>query len=61
MVGYFVDLTIVALLIIGITALNGVMTNGIGIKVFGGKNKNKFVDESKKVQTGWKLVGGEKK
>lgn len=55
------DLTIVAVLIIGITALMGVLLNGIGTKVFGGKNKSEFVDKSEKIQTGWKSVGGFKK
>jgi hypothetical protein len=58
---YIMDLTIVALLIIGITALMGVITNGIGENVFGGKRRSEFVDESAKYQTGWKLVGGKKK
>ncbi|RBP92191.1 hypothetical protein DFO70_107121 [Cytobacillus firmus] len=61
MVGYITDLTLVALLIIGFTALLGVLTNGIGEKVFGGKNKSEFVDQSARVQTGWKSVGGKKK
>lgn len=60
MVGYIADLTIVALLIIGFTALLGVLTNGIGEKIFGGKNKSEFVDQSARVQTGWKSVGGQK-
>ncbi|KON89421.1 hypothetical protein AF332_23130 [Sporosarcina globispora] len=59
--GYITDLTIVALLIIGFTALLGVLTNGIGEKLFGGKNKSEFVDQSARVQTGWKSVGGMKK
>ncbi|WP_026582718.1 hypothetical protein [Bacillus sp. J33] len=61
MLGYITDLTIVALLIIGFTAFLGVLTNGIGEKVFGGKNKTQFVDQSARVQTGWKSVGGKKK
>lgn len=58
MAGYFIDLTIVAVLIIAITATMGVLTNGIGTKVFGGKDKNLFVDKSTRMQTGWKQVGG---
>jgi hypothetical protein len=58
---YIMDLTIVALLIVGITALMGVITNGFGEKVFGGKNRSEFVDEAAKYQTGWKTVGGNKK
>jgi hypothetical protein len=58
--GYIADLTMVALLIVGITALMGVITNGIGEKVFGGKRRSEFVDESAKYQSGWKTVGGKK-
>ncbi|AYA75129.1 MULTISPECIES: hypothetical protein [Robertmurraya] len=61
MVNYITDLTIVALLIIGITAVLGVVTNGIGEKLFGGKQKTEFVDQSAKFQTGWKQVGGKRK
>lgn len=58
---YITDLTLVALLIIGLTAFMGGITNGIGEKLFGGKNKSEFVDKSASVQTGWKYVGGGKK
>jgi tetrahydromethanopterin S-methyltransferase subunit B len=61
MVGYLTDLLIVTVLVVGITALMGVILNGIGEKVFGGKNKNEFVDQSARFQTGWKMVGGNRK
>lgn len=61
MLAYITDLTIVALLIVAITALMGVITNSIGEKVFGGKRRTEFVDESAKYQTGWKTVGGKQK
>lgn len=61
MAGYLADLTIVAVLIIGLTAFMGVMTNGLGKKLFGGKKINKFVDQSAKFQIGWKSVGGNKR
>lgn len=57
---YIIDLTIVAILIIGITAIMGVISNTIGEKVFGGKRRTEFVDESAKYRTGWKSVGGNK-
>ncbi|SFA78575.1 MULTISPECIES: hypothetical protein [unclassified Bacillus (in: firmicutes)] len=57
---YIMDLTIVAGLVIAITALMGVMTNGVGEKLFGGKNKSEFVDQCAKFTTGWKSVGGKK-
>ncbi|PLS02924.1 hypothetical protein [Neobacillus cucumis] len=57
---YITDLTMVAILIIGITAFMGVITNGIGEKIFGGKKRTQFTSESAKYQTGWKAVGGKK-
>jgi hypothetical protein len=58
--GYIFDLTVISLLIIGITAVNGVVANSIGEKIFGGKRKTEFVDKSNRMQTGWKSVGGKK-
>jgi hypothetical protein len=55
---YIADFTMVALLVIGMTAFMGSVTNGIGIKLFSRKQKDQFVDQSAKVQTGWKSVGG---
>lgn len=56
--GYIMDLTIVALLIVGITATIGVITNGVGTRFFSGNKRNEFVDQSTRLQTGWKNVGG---
>ena len=61
MMAYIADLTMVALLIIGITAFMGVISNGIGEKIFGGKRRTEFTDESAKYRTGWKAVGGNRK
>ncbi|MGM9927278.1 MAG: hypothetical protein ACI35P_04940 [Bacillus sp. (in: firmicutes)] len=58
MIPYFIDLVIVAALIISITALNGVLSNTIGEKLFGGKQRNIFKDATEKTQQGWKSVGG---
>jgi hypothetical protein len=55
------DFTIVALLIIGITAVMGVLTNGIGEKFFSGKKGSESFDKSASMQTGWKSVGGKNK
>lgn len=60
MAAYFVDFLIVALLIIGITATNGVLINGIGNKLFSRKKKSEFVNQSTRMQSGWKQVGGNK-
>ncbi|MDR4945926.1 hypothetical protein [Neobacillus cucumis] len=60
MTAYITDFVLVAVLIIGITAFMGVITNGIGEKIFGGKRRTQFTDESAKYRTGWKMVGGKK-
>ncbi|MFJ8530158.1 hypothetical protein [Bacillus sp. NPDC094106] len=58
MIAFFIDFAIVAILVIGITAFIGVITNSIGEKLFGGKEKMKFVNRSSDIQSGWKQVGG---
>jgi hypothetical protein len=60
MAEYIIDFSLVALLIIGITAVMGIVTNGIGNKL-SGKHRTEFVDQSAKVQIGWKQVGGGRK
>jgi hypothetical protein len=55
---YIVDFILVAGLVIGITAINGVLVNGFGEKFIGRKHKSEFVDQSARIQTGWKQVGG---
>lgn len=61
MFAYIADLAIVAILIVGLTALMGVISNGIGEKFFGGKKRSEFVVQSERFQTGWKTVGGKRK
>jgi hypothetical protein len=60
MVRYFTDFLIVSAFIVGLTALMGVIANGIGEHIFGGSKRKEHVNESKHIQTGWKLVGGKK-
>jgi hypothetical protein len=61
MAQYFIDLTLVGLLVIGITATMGVLVNGIGEKLFGGSGRMENVNQTAKTQTGWKLIGGKNK
>ncbi|PET60778.1 hypothetical protein CN514_14100 [Bacillus sp. AFS001701] len=61
MAAYITDLLIVALLVIGITALNGVFTNAIGEKIFGRGKKSQFVDMSDRMSANFKQVGGQGK
>jgi hypothetical protein len=58
---YIFDLAVVTVLVVGLTALMGVITNTIGEKVFGGRKRTEFVDQIDRFQEGWKLVGGNKK
>ena len=61
MFAFIRDFLIIAILIIGITALMGVIARGIAQTFFAGKNKGFFIDKSKSFQTGWNEVGGKKK
>ncbi|WP_374720363.1 hypothetical protein [Parageobacillus toebii] len=60
MTQYVMDYIIVFVLIVGITALMGVIANGIGEKIFGGSKRKEHVNETKRTQAGWNLVGGKK-
>lgn len=60
MIGYIVDFSVVAGLVIGITALNGVLLNAIGETFFGGKRRTEIADHSTDIQAGWNQVGGKK-
>ncbi|MFD1778209.1 MULTISPECIES: hypothetical protein [Fredinandcohnia] len=61
MASYIMDLGLIAILVIGITALMGVIANGVGEKVFGGKSGSDIVTRDLNVKAGWKNVGGRKK
>lgn len=61
MAQYLMDYMIVSGLIVGITALMGVIANGIGEKIFGGSRRKEHVNETKHTQAGWNLVGGKNK
>jgi len=59
MISFFIDFFLVSILIIGITAINGVFVNSVGKKLFGRNQKSKFIDQTSKTQHGWKQVGGQ--
>ncbi|GAA0325246.1 hypothetical protein GCM10008967_14830 [Bacillus carboniphilus] len=61
MAKFLLDFSIVSILVIGLTAVLGVLTNGLGEKLFGGRNRTKFVDQTSKTQVGWKHVGGDRR
>lgn len=59
MASYFLDVGIVAGLIIVLTAIVGVLVNGIGNLLFGGSKRSIHVDQSNKIQENWRQVGGD--
>jgi hypothetical protein len=58
---YITDLAVVTVLVVGITALMGTISAGIGEKIFGGRKRSEFVDQSDRFHEGWNMVGGNKK
>jgi hypothetical protein len=61
MAGYIIDLAIVTVLTVGLTAVMGSILNGLGESIFGGRKKTEFVDQADKVIAGWNSVGGKQK
>lgn len=61
MLEYMIDFTLVALLVIGLTATMGVLTNGIAERLSGGKGDPESFNHSAKTQAGWNSVGGKRK
>ncbi|AST00277.1 hypothetical protein B9L19_14030 [Geobacillus thermocatenulatus] len=59
MAGYFIDFAIASALIVVLTALMGNISNTIGERLFGRK-REKHVEASRRIQQGWKVVGGKK-
>ncbi len=55
---YFLDLVIVAVLVIGTTALNGVITSTIGLKLSKRGQQTIFKEATSNTQRNWKSVGG---
>lgn len=58
---YIMDFGLVVTLIVVITAIMGVLSNGIGEKIFGGKGHTENFSQSAKTQVGWKSIGGKNK
>ncbi|WP_338781079.1 hypothetical protein [Metabacillus sp. FJAT-52054] len=56
MISYFTDFVLFAIFVIGLTATMGVLANGIGSGLFGGKTKDTFFQQSEKTQKGWNRV-----
>jgi arginine exporter protein ArgO len=55
-VAFFIDLTLLALCVVGITALMGTISHVIAVKLFGGNRVSHFVMKSKSFQQNWSPV-----
>jgi hypothetical protein len=53
---FFIDMTLLGLFIIGLTAFMGIITHGTASRLFGGRKMKFFLHKSKSTQTGWRKV-----
>lgn len=53
-----IDLLILAVIVVGSVAFMGTISNVIGMKIFGGKNVNRYRDKTDQMTSGWKKAGG---
>ncbi|MCF6136848.1 hypothetical protein [Pseudalkalibacillus berkeleyi] len=53
---FFIDMTLLGLSVIGLTAFMGIITHGVASKIFGRASKKFFLNKSKGSQTGWNKV-----
>ena len=60
MAEYIFDFSLVAFLIIGLTALMGPLTNGIGNILFGRSKRNEYVIQTNRTTAGFNKVGGKR-
>lgn len=53
---FVIDLIVFAILVIGLTALLGVISASIGERIFGRKKGNAFYDQNMNSQKGWRKM-----
>lgn len=53
---FVIDLIVFAILVIGLTALLGVISASIGERIFGRKKGNDFYDQNMNSQKGWRKM-----
>ncbi|HEX6922745.1 MAG TPA: hypothetical protein VF149_02885 [Bacillales bacterium] len=53
---FLADLIVLAVLVIGLTAMLGVISTSIGEKVFGRKKSGKFYNHNMNSQKGWRKM-----
>ncbi|HET7629725.1 MAG TPA: hypothetical protein VFK44_15230 [Bacillales bacterium] len=56
MSSFIVDFVVMAAAIIGLTAMLGVLSAGIGLRLFGRKRGNHFSDQTARSQEGWRKM-----
>jgi len=54
-------MTLVGLLIIGLTAFLAIIVQGIGQGLFGQNQQDEYLSKSRSFQTLWRGIGGKKK
>ncbi|MCF6409197.1 hypothetical protein [Pseudalkalibacillus salsuginis] len=53
---FFIDLLLLGIFVIGLTAFMGIITHGAASKLFGRGKSKFFLNKSKDTQTGWRKV-----
>ncbi|EIT84596.1 hypothetical protein A374_14750 [Fictibacillus macauensis ZFHKF-1] len=56
MTGFIVDLILLALFVIGLTAFMGIITHTFSLKVFGRKASSTYIDQTKAFRANWSDV-----
>lgn len=56
MTNFFIDLVLLAIFVVGLTAFMGIITHGVSAKLFGKNTYLKFENKSKQIQGGWKKI-----
>ncbi|SEU03083.1 hypothetical protein SAMN05421676_11525 [Salinibacillus kushneri] len=55
---FLLELSLLGILIIGLTAFSAVIVQFLGEKIFGRKTKSLYSSKSRSIQSNWKQVGG---
>ncbi|GAA0491871.1 hypothetical protein GCM10008986_17590 [Salinibacillus aidingensis] len=55
---FVLELSLLGILIIGLTAFSAVIVQFSGERLFGRKTKNHYSSQSHSIQSNWKQVGG---
>ena len=56
MTSFIVDFILLGIFIIGLTAMLGVISTGVGEKLFGRKKGSKYFDQNVNSQKGWRKM-----